>query len=69
MQVFGSIGASALLGGSIYGLTKAFIEADGFPVLGAIIIIFGIETLFFGLIVGQISRLRIELSELNWKDI
>lgn len=67
MQVFGSIGVISLIGGGIYGLQTAIIESNGFPVLGAIIMIFGIQTLFFGLIVGQISRLRIEVAELRWE--
>lgn len=63
MQVFGRVGIIALLLGSIYSLKEAFIKHQGFPVLGAIIIIFGIQVLIFGVMTAQISRLRLEFLE------
>lgn len=63
MQVFGRVGIIALLLGSIYSLKEAFIKHQGFPALGAIIIIFGIQVLIFGVMTAQISRLRLEFLE------
>lgn len=61
MQVFGNIGLLAVLAGGIYSLVKAALEGQGFPVLGAIILIFGILTMFLGIISSQISQLRLQL--------
>lgn len=61
MQVFGNIGLLAVLTGGIYGLVKAALEGQGFPVLGAVILIFGILTMFLGIISSQISQLRLQL--------
>lgn len=59
-QVFGMLGALFLLIGSIYGLALAILQHLGFPVLGAILIIFGLQIFLFGILSAQISQLRLE---------
>lgn len=63
MQVFGNIGFFSILFGLSYGLYRALWDGIGFPVLSAIIVIFGLQSLLFGLISEQISRLRRECLE------
>lgn len=63
MQFFGGIGLFFILIGAIYGFTKAFMNRQGFPVLAALVIIFGIQSVFFGLLADQISSLRREKFE------
>jgi glycosyltransferase involved in cell wall biosynthesis len=57
---FGSIGLGFIIFGSIYGFTRALSSRQGFPVFAALIIIFGLQSLFFGLLADQISALRRE---------
>jgi glycosyltransferase involved in cell wall biosynthesis len=57
---FGSIGAALIAVGSVYGLYEAFSQREGFPVLGALVIILGVQSLFFGLLNDQISLVRRE---------
>lgn len=59
-EVFGTIGIASVFIGLVYGIVSALTQKLGIPVLSAIIIIFGIQTLFFGIISGQISQLRLE---------
>lgn len=63
MQFFGGIGLFFILIGAIYGFTKAFMNRQGFPVLAALVIIFGIQSVFFGLLADQVSSLRREKFE------
>lgn len=63
MQFFGGIGLFFILIGAIYGFTKAFMNRQGFPVLAALAIIFGIQSVFFGLLADQVSSLRREKFE------
>lgn len=63
MQIFGNLGIVTIIMGGIYGLYKAFLNHQGFPTLAAIIVIFGIQMIIFGIIVGQISKLRLERLE------
>lgn len=57
---FGVIGLGFILFGSIYGFTRAFISRQGFPVFAALVVIFGVQSLFFGLLADQVSALRRE---------
>jgi glycosyltransferase involved in cell wall biosynthesis len=63
MQFFGGIGLFFILIGALYGFTKAFMNRQGFPVLAALVVIFGIQSVFFGLLADQISSLRREKFE------
>jgi glycosyltransferase involved in cell wall biosynthesis len=57
---FGSIGLSLIIFGSMYGFTRAITSRQGFPVFAALVIIFGLQSLFFGLLADQISAVRRE---------
>lgn len=63
MQFFGGLGLIFILIGAIYGFSKAFMNRQGFPVLAALVIIFGIQSVFFGLLADQVSSLRQEKFE------
>jgi len=63
LHFFGGIGGLSIFVGSIYGISEAIIYRLGFPVFAAILIIFGIQSLFFGLLCDQISALRRERLE------
>lgn len=60
MHFFGGIGLALIAVGSIYGFAEAISVRQGFPVFGALIIILGIQSLFFGLLNDQLSLLRRE---------
>ncbi len=60
---FGSIGAFFIVIGSIYGFLHAFLLNNGFPVLSAIVISVGVQSLFFGILADQLSSIRIERLE------
>lgn len=57
---FGVIGMLLILGGGVYGFVEAITQRQGFPVFGALIIILGVQSLFFGLLNDQISHMRRE---------
>lgn len=57
---FGSIGLGLIIFGGIYGFTRALLSREGFPVFAALVIIFGMQSLFFGLLADQISAVRRE---------
>lgn len=57
---FGSIGFGLIIFGSVYGFTRAFLSRQGLPVFAALVIIFGMQSLFFGLLADQVSALRRE---------
>jgi len=63
MVFFGGIGLLFILVGAIYGVTKAMTLHLGFPVFASILIVFGIQAVFFGLLADQISALRREKFE------
>lgn len=63
LNFFGGIGLALILLGLVYGLLKAYVEGLGFPVLGAIVFLTGLQTLFMGLIMDQISAMRRERFE------
>lgn len=60
LKFFGLIGALLILTGGVYGMTKALLVGLGFPVLGSLLIILGVQSFFFGLLCDQISALRRE---------
>ena len=55
---FGAVGLVLIATGSIYSLLEAFSQREGIPVLGALVIILGVQSLFFGLLNDQISWSR-----------
>jgi glycosyltransferase involved in cell wall biosynthesis len=57
---FGIIGLGFIIFGSVYGFTRAFLSRQGFPVFAALVVIFGMQSLFFGLLADQVSALRRE---------
>lgn len=60
---FGVISALLIIFGVIYGFSLAFATGRGFPVLGALSIILGLQSLFFGVLSDQVSLLRRERFE------
>lgn len=60
MKVFGTLGTIFILLGSIYGIAEALIYGLGVPILAAIVIIFGLQILLFGISVAQTSKMRKE---------
>jgi hypothetical protein len=60
---FGGIGLVFILVGTVYGVIKARLVGLGFPVLSSVLIVFGIQAIFFGLLADQISALRREKFE------
>ena len=60
IHFFGGIGTGLILLGSVYGFLKAFMVHRGFPVFAALVILLGMQALFFGLICDQVSSLRRE---------
>lgn len=63
LHFFGGIGGLMSLTGMGYGLWSAFTEGLGFPVLGAVVFLAGLQTIFMGLIMDQISAMRRERFE------
>lgn len=59
-EVFGSIGIFFIVIGVVYGVALAVLEGLGIPVLSAILCMGGIQTVFLGIILSQISRLRLD---------
>jgi glycosyltransferase involved in cell wall biosynthesis len=60
IHFFGSIGATLMCLGGGYGFFEALTRRRGFPVFAAIVILLGVQALFFGLICDQVSSLRQE---------
>ncbi len=60
LQFFGFIAVLLILVGGVYGIYKAFLIGLGFPVLGSLLIILGVQAFFFGLLCDQVSALRRE---------
>lgn len=63
LQFFGSIGLAMTLAGLAYGFGSALSSGLGFPVLGAVVFLSGLQTLFIGLVMDQISAMRRERLE------
>lgn len=59
-EVFGGIGIFFIVIGVVYGVALAVLEGLGIPVLSAILCMGGIQTVFLGIILSQISRLRLD---------
>lgn len=59
-QVFTTLAVFFITIGSVYGVINAFADRLGIPVLAAILVIFGMQIYFFGMISAQISALRLE---------
>lgn len=64
LHFFGSIGLVTALLGFFYGVWITFSQGLGFPVLGAVLFLFGVQTIFWGLVVDQISAMRRERFDL-----
>jgi glycosyltransferase involved in cell wall biosynthesis len=63
MVFFGGIGLTLIATGCIYGFYEAIRFREGFPVFAALIIILGVQSLFFGLLSDQVSTMRRERFE------
>jgi glycosyltransferase involved in cell wall biosynthesis len=63
MLFFGWVGVISIIMGLVYGFWEAFSQRLGFPILAAAVIIFGFQSLFFGLLCDQISGIRRERME------
>ncbi len=60
MSFFCWVGVIAIIFGVSYGVYFNYMYRSGIPTLAAIIIIFGIQTIFFGIISDHTSKLRRE---------
>lgn len=60
LRFFGSIGLLMFATGLAYGLLTADTEGRGFPVLGAVVLLSGLQTIFTGLVMDHISAIRRE---------
>jgi hypothetical protein len=63
LQFFGGIGLIMTIMGFGYGLLRSVLDGLGFPVLGGIVLLSGLQTIFMGLILDQISAMRRERFE------
>jgi len=63
LHFFGLFGLTMAATGLAYGLWSAFTYGLGFPVLGALVFLSGLQTLFIGLVMDQISAIRRERFE------
>lgn len=59
-EVLSKIAIVMVAVGTIYGLWSALTQHLGIPVLSAILVLFGVQMYFFGIISAQISALRLE---------
>jgi glycosyltransferase involved in cell wall biosynthesis len=60
LKFFGLSGALLILTGLVYGILKALMIQEGFPVLASLLIILGVQSFFFGLLCDQVSAMRRE---------
>lgn len=60
LRFFGAIGSGCIILGSMYGFWKAFTLGRGFPVFGMLVVLMGIQALFFGLLADQLSMARLD---------
>jgi glycosyltransferase involved in cell wall biosynthesis len=66
LRFWSSLGVSLILFGGVYGIVKMILLAEnrlGFPVFASLVVILGVQALFFGLLSDQISASRIERLE------
>ncbi len=61
--ILGSIGLFQFILGFAYGLFKAIIDGSGFPTFGLLLSLSGIQTLFLGFVLDQVSQIRLDLLE------
>lgn len=59
LRIFLGFGGLFLVGGSLYGVIRAVLNARGLPVAGLLMILTGVMLVMFGLVADQISRLRL----------
>lgn len=60
LHFFGGTGALMCIAGFGYGMWSAIMEGMGVPVLGAVVFLAGVQTMFLGLVMDQISAMRRE---------
>ncbi len=60
LRTFSAIAALFVFGGIAYGVPIALLHGLGFPVLGALMIVTGIQIFCLGVVCDQISALRME---------
>jgi glycosyltransferase involved in cell wall biosynthesis len=63
LYFFGIAGLFLVVIGLLYGFWVTFRDGMGFPIMGALVFLSGIQTLFLGLVVDQISAMRRERLE------
>ncbi len=63
MQVFGTCGIACALAGAVYGISAAVLYGNGMPVLAALLVMFGIQLICFGILSDQTGRTRRERYE------
>lgn len=63
LRTFTALSALFVLGGIAYGIPVALLHGLGFPVLGALMVVTGIQIFCLGVVCDQISALRLERLE------
>lgn len=63
LHFFGAIGGIVFICGLIYSLQISLMEGGGFPVLGAVVLLTGVQVMLLGLVMDQVSALRRERFE------
>ncbi len=63
MRFFFPVSAGLVMGGSIYGIVRALNDGRGIPDLAVLLVLTGVQILFFGFMSEQISALRKERFE------
>lgn len=65
LKFWGNVGMILILSGGGYGLIKMLLSEErlGFPVFASLVILLGVQALFFGLLSDQISAARLESLE------
>jgi len=63
LQVFGAVGITSMLFGTVYGLYIALTQEHGIPILAAVLIFFGLQLFVFGIIAHLIAQVRRDLLE------
>lgn len=59
-RFFGTFGMLMVILGTIYGFIRTFTDRLGFPTLAVLVILLGIQSIFFGLLADQISMARLD---------
>jgi len=63
LRTFSAVAAVFVLAGLAYGVPVALVHGLGFPVLGALLVVLGIQVFCLGVVCDQISALRLERLE------